>query len=151
MITAHLTEAEIQLYVTEPEAISRQQAVHLENCPACQSRAFNYALLIKGIQDTPAPKFDFDLSALVLEQLPAARNSFPWAAILIPALSVLLVAVSALFFWSAIVKVIQDLSGIMFAAAAAGALVIVIFQVIEMLKDNQKSMDTLLNQKTLQL
>lgn len=151
MITAHLTETEIQLYVAEPQAISRQLAAHVEDCALCRAKVDNYVLLFKQIKETPKPTFDFDLTALVLEQLPAPKNAFPWAAILITALATALVAVSAVFFWSGIVVLIKGVSGVLLAVAATGAVVIVGFQAIELLKEHQKRMDTLLTQKTLQL
>nr|WP_067055355.1 hypothetical protein [Mucilaginibacter sp. L294] len=151
MITAHLTETEIQLYVAEPEAISRQLVTHLEDCALCRAKVANYVSLFKQIQEAPKPTFDFDLTALVLEQLPAPKMAFPWAAILISVLATALVAVSAVFFWSGIVVLIKGVSGVLLAVAATGAVVIVGFQAIELLKQHQKQMDTLLAQKTLQL
>jgi len=151
MITAHLTETEIQLYVAEPQAISRQLAAHVEGCALCRAKVDNYVSLFKQIQEAPKPTFDFDLKALVLEQLPAPKMAFPWAAILITALATALIAVSAVFFWSGIVVLIKEVSGVLLAVAATGAVVIVGFQVIELLKEHQKRMDTLLTQKTLQL
>lgn len=151
MITSHLNETEIQLYVAEPEAISDVLAAHVQDCALCQSSAANYVLLFKHIQDAAKPTFDFDLSAIVLEQLPASKNTFPWAVILVSLLSVAVIAVSMLFFWSAMITIINGISGMLFAIVGAGAVVIIIFQAIEMLKDHQKRMNTLLIQKTVQL
>ncbi|WP_439883439.1 hypothetical protein ACSX1A_09730 [Pontibacter sp. MBLB2868] len=151
MITAHLTETEIQLYVAEPKEIPEELKAHVQGCPVCQSKVDNYALLFRSIHNAPKPAFDFDLSALVMEQLPVPKSTFPWAAILISILSFSLVAVSAVFFWSSMIEVVKSISGILLAIAATGASVILVFQGFEMLKEHQKRMNTLLTQKTLQL
>jgi hypothetical protein len=151
MITAHLTETEIQLYVAEPGAISREQATHVEGCTLCRAKAANYALLFNGIHDAEKPAFNFDLSALVMEQLPAPKSAFPWAAILVAIFSIALVAVSALFFSSAILELIGNASAVLLTVAAAGAVVVLAFLAIEMLKEHQTRMDALMTQKTLQL
>lgn len=151
MITAHLTETEIQLYVAEPESISNELIAHVQGCALCQSSAANYLQLFRSIHNTAKPTFDFDLSALVLEQLPASKKALPWAVILVILLSVTVAGVSVLFFWSAITIVIVGMSGILFSIAGTGTVVIIIFQTIEMLKDHQKRMNILLIQKTLQL
>jgi hypothetical protein len=151
MITAHLTETEIQLYVAEPEAISRQITAHIEGCALCRAKADNYILLFKQIEDAPKPAFEFDLTALVLEQLPAPKMAFPWAAIFLSLLATALITVSAVFFWPAIVVLVEGMSGVLLVVAATGAVVIVGFQAIELLKEHQKQINTLLVQKTLQL
>lgn len=76
MITVHLTETEIQLYVAERQAISEERKAHVEICTKCQAKAKNYALLFQSIYDAPKPAFDFDLSALVMEQLPQNQSEF---------------------------------------------------------------------------
>jgi len=151
MITAHLTETEIQLYVAEPGAINAEQAAHVEGCAVCRANAANNVLLFKSIGDEEKPAFDFDLSALVMEQLPAPKSAFPWAAVLVSVFSVALVAVSALFFSSAIMELVGDASTILLTVAAAGAVVVLAFLATEMVKEHQKRMDALLMQKTLQL
>jgi hypothetical protein len=151
MITAHLTETEIQLYVAEPGAISREQATHVEGCTLCRAKAANYALLFNGIHDAGKPAFDFDLSALVMEQLPVPKSAFPWAAILVAVFSIVLVAVSALFFSSAILELIGNASAVLLTVATAGAVVVLTFLAIEMVKEHQTRMDALLTEKTLQL
>jgi hypothetical protein len=151
MITAHLTDAEIQLYVAEPEMTSDQLKTHVQNCIDCQTRAANYQLLFNGIHDHAKPQFNFDLSTLVLEQLPEPKRAFPWAAIMVSIFSVLLISLSAIFFWSIIDTVIRREPLLLMATALTAAVVILIFQILEMVKNHQKQIHTLLNAKTLQL
>ena len=151
MITAHLTDAEIQLYVAEPEMTSDQLKIHIQDCANCQTRAANYQLLFNGIHDHAKPKFNFDLSTLVLEQLPEPKRAFPWAGILVSVFSVLLIVSSATFFWPIMDAVIRSAPLLLIATALTAAVVILIFQALEMVKNHQKQIRTLLNAKTLQL
>jgi hypothetical protein len=151
MITAHLTDAEIQLYVAEPEMTSDQLKIHIQDCANCQTRVANYQLLFNGIHDHAKPQFNFDLSTLVLEQLPEPKRTFPWAEILVSVFSVLLISFSAIFFWSIINAVISSAPLLLIALALTAAVVILIFQALEMVKNHQKQIHILLNAKTLQL
>ena len=151
MITAHLTDTEIQLYVAEPEMTSDQLKIHIQDCANCQTRAANYQLLFNGIHDHAKPRFNFDLSTLVLEQLPEPKRAFPWAVIMASGFSVLLISLSTIFFWSIIDAVIRSAPLLLIATALTAAVVILIFQVLEMVKNHQKQIHTLLNAKTLQL
>ncbi|MDR6564400.1 MULTISPECIES: hypothetical protein [unclassified Arcicella] len=153
MITAHLSENEIQLYVAEPQAISKEQIAHIQGCASCRTKATNYELLFKGIGDVLHPTFDFDLSGLVLAQLPVAvpKKAFPWATLLISFLSVAIIVASICLFWTAIQSVMKMMPSIMLSIAGTGVIVILAFQCMEMLKEHQKRMQALLFQKTLQL
>jgi hypothetical protein len=151
MITAHLTDAEIQLYVAEPEMTSDQLKIHIQDCANCQTRAANYQLLFNGIHEQAKPQFNFDLSALVLEQLPEPKRGFPWAAVLISVFSIILIVLLALFFWSYMAAVITCASTVLITTAVTAAVVVLIFQAVEMVKNHQKQLQTLLNAKTLQL
>ena len=151
MITAHLIDAEIQLYVAEPEMTSDQLKTHIQDCANCQTNIANYQLLFNGIQDQAKPLFDFDLTSLVLEQLPEPKRAFPWTGILVSVFSVLLICLSAIFFWSITDAVIRSAPLLLIATALTAAVVILIFQALEMIKNYQKQIHTLLNAKTLQL
>ncbi|WP_214073236.1 hypothetical protein [Mucilaginibacter sp. dw_454] len=151
MITAHLTDAEIQLYVAEPEMINDQLKIHIQDCANCQTSVANYQLLFNSIRDQAKPQFDFDLSTLVLEQLPEPKPAFPWAAILVSGFSVLLIALSAILFWPFIATVIRRTPMVLPVSAITAAVVILIFQALEMVKNHQKQIHTLLDAKTLQL
>jgi hypothetical protein len=151
MITAHLTDAEIQLYADEAEMTSDQLKIHIQDCANCQTGAANYQLLFNGIHDQAKPQFNFDLSNLVLEQLPEPRHAFPWTGILVSVVSVLLISLSTTFFWSIMDAVIRSAPLLLIATALTVAAVILIFQALEMFKNHQKQMHILLNAKILQL
>jgi hypothetical protein len=70
MMSQHLSEADIQQYVLERPVCEDGIAHHVEQCEDCKARAAVYEMLFSGIRQEPGPAFDFDLSALVLGQLP---------------------------------------------------------------------------------
>jgi hypothetical protein len=150
MIT-HVTDAEIQMYVTEQDLLGTKQRVHIQDCAHCRAKAASYASLFNQIRNIQKPAFDFDLSALVMEQLPAPKRAFPWAALLISILSIAAVAVSAVFFWSSLMAVMERVSILLLAAAAIGAVVVLLFQALEMIRAHHRQMNVLLRSKTLQL
>lgn len=66
----HLSDEEIQLYVLSKENCDAEIIEHIHFCTDCKARSEVYRLLITGIKEQPAPAFDFNLSELVLQQLP---------------------------------------------------------------------------------
>lgn len=66
----HLTDDEVQLYVDDKKQCGIEIIQHIHSCELCKARSETYQLLIKGIQQQPQPSFDFNLSELVLNQLP---------------------------------------------------------------------------------
>jgi hypothetical protein len=151
MITAHLTDAEIQLYVAEPENVNDQLKIHVQDCENCQANIANYRWLFNGIQDQAKPRFDFDLSGLVLEQLPEPKRAFPWAVLFISVFSVSFILLLAVFFWSYMEAVIMRAPMVLIATAITAAVVILIFQAVEMVRNHQKQLHALLNVNTMQL
>jgi hypothetical protein len=84
MTTKHLTDDELQQYVLSGSSANNDIAAHVHACGDCRTRLEDYRVLIKGIEQQPAPVFDFDLQELVLSRLPApaeknrADNLSPW-------------------------------------------------------------------------
>ena len=84
MTTKHLTDDELQQYVLNGGPIKNEIAAHINVCEDCSTRMEAYRVLIMGIEQQPAPVFDFDLQELVLSRLPAVAekktgdNLSPW-------------------------------------------------------------------------
>lgn len=151
MSATHLTETELQQFVVEPELIGKQLMAHVQVCTVCQTKSANYALLINGIQEAAKPAFNFDVSALVLNRLPTPKKSFKWATIIISFFSVTLIAIVGVLFGSAMVTLISGVPGIILTVMTGIALVFVIFQAIEIVREYKRRMDFVTGQKTLQL
>ena len=75
MISKHVSEEEIQLYVLDSKQVPPPVKEHLELCADCQARVREYELLFTSIQSLDKPSFDFDVAALVLPQLPEPEKA----------------------------------------------------------------------------
>ena len=73
MVTKHLTDDEVQVYVVDKQNAEIRIIEHIHTCPACRAKVEVYLLLIRDIEQQPRPVFDFDLSATVLRQLPSPQ------------------------------------------------------------------------------
>ena len=73
MLTKHCTDEEIQQYAIAKEHGEKWIAGHIHVCSECRIKMEVYQLLITGIKQQPKPAFDFDLAAMVLQQLPLPK------------------------------------------------------------------------------
>ena len=71
MVTKHLNDEELQLFAFDKKNCELRIAEHISGCTECKAKVKAYHLLIEGILQQPQATFDFDLSAIVLERLPA--------------------------------------------------------------------------------
>ena len=74
MVTKHLTDDEVQLYAVDKPNCEKRIAEHIQLCEECRSKAKVYQLLIIGIRQQPQPAFNFNLSELVVQQLPLSKE-----------------------------------------------------------------------------
>ncbi len=70
MKTNHLSESEIQEFVVDKTNCQPEVIAHMHLCEYCQTKAHAYELVISEIKQAPNPKFEFDVSALLLSRLP---------------------------------------------------------------------------------
>jgi hypothetical protein len=70
MNNIHFSEKEIQQYALDKSTCRPELIHHIESCPSCMKEVKNYQLIFTEIKQIPAAAFDFDLSGLVLGQLP---------------------------------------------------------------------------------
>ena len=74
MVTKHLTDEELQQYVVDRQHCEMKIAEHIHLCSECKMKAEIYQSLVAGIKQQLQPTFNFDLSALVVQQLPSAKQ-----------------------------------------------------------------------------
>jgi hypothetical protein len=67
---SHPSEKEIQQWAIDKSDSSTEMIHHMESCAHCRAEAETYRLLFSKIKQQPAAAFDFNLSGLVLSQLP---------------------------------------------------------------------------------
>ena len=75
MIGLHLSDHVIQEYVSALMRDERHEAdKHLLTCEACNIEVNKYLQLVTSIQHQEKPVFDFDVTTLVLSQLPVQKK-----------------------------------------------------------------------------
>jgi len=75
MLIKHLTDDEVQQYAINKSNCEKRIVEHIHLCEECRSKVEVYQLLINGIKQQPQPAFNFDLSKMVLQQLPSPKTS----------------------------------------------------------------------------
>ena len=74
MVTKHLTDNEVQQYAVDKFTCEKRIDEHVHLCEECRSKVEVYQLLITGIRQQPQPAFNFNLSELVVQQLPSPKE-----------------------------------------------------------------------------
>ena len=74
MVTKHLTDDEVQQYALDKPNCEKRIAGHIHFCEECRAKAEVYELMMTGIKQRPQAAFDFNLSELVLRQLPSPKE-----------------------------------------------------------------------------
>ena len=72
MVIKHLTDDEVQQYAIDKQHCEVRLVEHIHSCELCRAKVEVYHLMIKEIKQQPQPAFDFDLSKMVLQQLPSS-------------------------------------------------------------------------------
>ena len=75
MVIKHLTDDEVQQYVVERQHSEVKIVEHIHFCEVCRAKVEVYQLMIKGIKQLPQPAFEFNLSELVVQQLPSPKEN----------------------------------------------------------------------------
>lgn len=97
MTSKHLNDADIQQYVLQKTNCDVEIIEHIRHCTNCKIKVEQYRLLFDGIEEQEKPIFDFNLTELVMEQLPehqqkvSNENSFFYFIVSIAVFSVCIV------------------------------------------------------------
>jgi hypothetical protein len=75
MVTTHLTDVEVQQYVVDKQHCEMKIVEHMHLCGECKLKAEIYQSVVTGIKQQPQPAFNFDLSKLVVQQLPSPNEN----------------------------------------------------------------------------
>jgi len=75
MSGAHLSAEALQQYILDKQGCTPEDIAHVDSCPDCQAQVAAYTLLMAALSQQPAPKFGFDVSAMVLGQLAPERKT----------------------------------------------------------------------------
>lgn len=144
MNTAHLTEAQLQLYADDMEAISLNLREHVTHCPHCQVKLENYRLMNSALKAMPTPAFDFDLAEQVLASIPAKKTPVAWVPLLAAITGVLLIVIMTSLYTRQIVALFSALPKMWGYALTVPALVLLLTQLTVSVTEHQRKMHVLL-------
>lgn len=101
MTTKHLSEAEMQQFALGSENSNTQIIDHIQSCETCRVKADTYQLIFTQIKVQPKPVFDFNLTDLVMNQLPQRKQetSFENIALYITAFVSILITGFAVYYF----------------------------------------------------
>ena len=74
MVTKHLTDDEVQQYALDKSNSDERITRHIHFCDECRAKADVYQVMITGIKQQRRAAFDFNLSEVVLQQLPSHKE-----------------------------------------------------------------------------
>lgn len=146
MTTGHLSEMELQQCALDKSGCTKEVREHMEACESCQAEAEAYQLLFSGIKEQPKPVFDFDVSGLVLAQMPGAKtrvSRFGFPAFFLAVLVCSTIGIPLYLFRKNIWNMFSEISSLFMYTIVVAAIVIVVFRIIGMYKKYQRQMKAL--------
>ena len=146
MLNNHLSESEIQECALAGTECDSSLLSHIGQCGHCKAKVEMYLFLFTGIRTQPEPVFPFDLSALVLKQLPETRSRHSLNNLLIFLLifaSLSVIVVPLYIFRKYISHMFSAIFPISMYLILLTALTILLFQSIEMFRKYRKQMNAL--------
>ena len=135
MSGVHPSEESLQLYVLDRASCNPEEVGHIESCPECVAAVDAYRLLTSELEKQPLPEFDFDLAAVVLQQVtlirsqdrrqsdPARERKRSSAAM--AALILVVIGIPAWLFWKSAYFVFSDMSADFYWMLLAAAVIVV--------------------------
>lgn len=146
MINKHLSDEEIQEYVLNKTTSSKKIIEHVALCESCKTKVANYTLLFAEISQQPASSFDFNVSDLVLQQLPETKPNNLFGSFIIYFLAFIAagaIAFAGYFFRKSIENVFAGISVFFMYIIVIATVVIMIFKSMELYKKYQQKINML--------
>ena len=145
MVTKHLTDDEVQQIAVDKSNCEKRIVEHIHLCEECRSKVEVYQLLITGIKQQSQPAFDFDLSKMVLQQIPSPKTSTANDNALIWIFSFMAIAFlgGAIYLFQIYFDLFEGIKTIFIYLIAITAITVLVYLIIEMYKKYQKEMKVL--------
>ena len=145
MVRKHLSDDEVQQYAVDKLDCEKRIAEHIHLCEECRSKVEVYQLLITGIKQQPQPAFDFDLSKMVLQQLPSPKTTIAndKALILIFGFMGIAFLGGAIYLFQIYFDLFEGIKTIFIYLIAITAITVLVYLLIDMYKKYQKEMKVL--------
>jgi predicted anti-sigma-YlaC factor YlaD len=146
MKTNHLLESEIQQYSLDRLNCDKHIIDHIQSCETCREKAEAYAVIFSDIKDQLEPAFDFDLTDLVMKQLPQAKPNVIVDKTMIFVLSfIALIAVgfTVVFFWSYFSELMTKITPMLIYFVSTCVVSLMIFMGIDLFSEYHKKLKIL--------
>ncbi|MEO5891535.1 MAG: hypothetical protein ABIQ31_14890 [Ferruginibacter sp.] len=153
MTNSHLPDEEIQAYALDKSACAKHVIEHIGSCETCRLAATTYQLLVAGIKEQPKPVLDFELTGLILAQLPPVRQKFSpgnFFAYLLAFLIAASAAVPLFLFRKNISNIITGISSLFLYLMIAAAAIVMMVKGFDLYKKYRQQLDGLNFTKLLQ-
>lgn len=146
MIAEHLSENELQQYVSDPLLCEQSIMEHIKSCHICKEKAETYQILFSGIQQQQKPEFDFNLADLVIAQLEQPKSSYSTnnvAAYLLSSIGIMAVLISCFLFHEYLSGLFIHYSNLLLYLFLSITVVVFLFQCIEIYRKFKKQIGVL--------
>ena len=138
MNTMHPDEQAIQLYATNPAACSVDIHNHIAACEDCIAQTALYTQLFSTLREQPAPRFDFDLTGLVLQQLPTTKSGWSPLFIITGLLTAVGIALAGWLFRKELLQLFTGIVPVTLYLIVIVTAAIALFQAVEMYRKYEK-------------
>jgi len=146
MKTDHLSETEIQQYIFDKTNCNNRIAEHIGVCDNCKAAVTTYQLLFSEIKQLPNPIFKFNLSALVLAQVPQKKPIFSWSDLFsyfMALILILAIVISGYLFRGYLTAILPPVFSSLLYQMATTAITITSFQILGIYKEYQRQTEIL--------
>ena len=145
MVVKHLTDDEVQQYVIDKQHCEVKIVEHIHFCEVCSRKVEVYQLMIKGIKQQLQPAFDFDLSKMVLQQLPSPKTTIAndKALVLIFGFMGIAFVGGAIYLFQSYFELFEGIKAILIYLIAITAITVLVYLLIDLYKKYQKEMKVL--------
>jgi hypothetical protein len=139
----HPKEEDIQRYAMAKAESAIEVIQHIESCYHCMEEVENYNILFSGIRQQQAPGFDFDVSALVLSQIPETKSRLSTDNVIAGFLVIFIVSCIAIplyLFRKSLSGLFTDIPPFFVYAIVASTGIFLLYKILSMYKKYQGQM-----------
>ena len=143
MITYHLTDNDIQIFISDKANCELTILEHINNCEHCKTKVNVYESIFATIEQQPTPIFDFNLGSLVLSQIPQPKTKFVWSNLINQVLvfiGILTIVVLFFLIGKYLLPTIGATSNEVIYLIIVTAILVLLFQGFDLLKKHQLKM-----------
>ena len=146
MIEKHPSETALQEFALDESKTEIMIVEHIRFCSQCQEQVASYRLVFSAMATQEKPSFDFDVSNLVMPQVNRPENRYSsdnWVLYLTAFVIIGVTSIAGYLFGEFILELFRDLGSLLMPLIVITALIILIFQGIDIYKRYQRKIDVL--------